>query len=391
MKAFQKFKRSIWIGLEGLNLFIKPVLGILISLIVIRDSGAELWGKAVLVLIVVEFSSSIVNWGIKPFLLREFSLHPKDISENWILSFISRTFLLIIVLLVIYSLGVFSENILLVLGLIAFRFLSSSLEPIIQYRRSYSRSILAEVIAIILSLLVLLYIKPNDLSSILIAILIGYSCRFIFLLDFIPLSKPYTLNWKQIKGELVTSFPFFALALAGLFQSKGDLYVVTYYLSDSEIAFYQIIIGLLIIGQTFSAVILGPFQKNIYRFRKVSIKKMKQAYLGFGFLFSFLFSGSMCFVLVFFYHFEINYWIGLLFFFYLVLMYAYLVESQVLLRYKRETSLLMYTIISGVSNIVFSLVFVFLFGIEGALISGIISRIVIASLVVNKTSKLQVE
>ena len=101
MKAkFRIIKRTKYVGLEAINFVIKPLQTSLVSLLVIRLFNVDLWGDFVIFLVSIELFNTIINWGQKPFLLREFSLKPNEINKLWSKTVYARIPLLLISLLI---------------------------------------------------------------------------------------------------------------------------------------------------------------------------------------------------------------------------------------------------------------------------------------------------
>ena len=384
MKANAKtIKLSKYVGLEAINFVLRPLQTSLISLLVIRLFNVDLWGEFVIFLVSIELFTTVLNWGQKPFLLREFALKPNEISKYWSRAVYARIPLLLLSLLLLFIIPMFRVYFLPLLLWVGFRWLGSFFEAFIQFHRKYLWSISAEVSALLVALFCIWFFDENMTLELLIYVF-SFSAiiKLIILLPLVSVWKIPFFSIQEIKNELTLSFPFFALSITGLFQTKGDLYVVTYFLQEQEIAGYQITIGFLIVGQTFSAIVLGPFLKNIYRWQGTNIDKLKKLYLQIGFVISILFSVGLYFILHYLYLIELTAWYPLLFFAYLFPLYFYSIESQLLLKHRNEKQLLRYAFISVFCNIILSLILVPILGVPGALFSGIVCRLILAELVV---------
>lgn len=387
-KTKKAIKRGGFVGLEGLNFVLKPLHSSLISLLIIRLFSVDLWGQFVVFLVAVELMVSLLNWGQKPFLLREFSLRPNKIGLSWSTAIIARIPILGVIFLLLVIIPNFQAYILPLLIWVSFRWFSQLFESIIQFHRKYQWSIVAEIVALAMAACsIYFYSAELNIEQLLYVFAFSSIGRFLVLLPLFSNWKRPSFSEKILKKELLLSLPFFALALSGLLLSKGDLYVVTYYLQEQELASYQVMVGFLILGQTASSIILGPFLKNIYRWQGNDVAKLKKLYLKIGLLVTSIFSVALYFGLQFLYLIPLNGWHLLLFFAYLFPLYFYLIESQLLLKHKKEKRLLSYGFVAAFTNIAMSLLLVSVFGIYGALISGIIGRLVFAGLVVKRLKK----
>ena len=93
--------RSKLISLEAVNFVLKPLHISVVSIIIIRQYNSELWGEFILFLLGIEMLLTFVNWGQKPFLIREFSRVPSLIGISWSKAFFSRIILLMFSLVLI--------------------------------------------------------------------------------------------------------------------------------------------------------------------------------------------------------------------------------------------------------------------------------------------------
>lgn len=390
MKKHSKtIQRSKFVGLETINFLLRPIHTSLVSLLIIRLFDAELWGSFVVFLVGIELLTNLTSWGQKPFLLREFSLSPNTIGEQWSKAALARLPLLIVVAISLWLIPSFQIFILPLLLWVFLKWFSSLFEPIIQFHRKYSWSILAELAAITTAVSFLVFFSEEmELVEIIYLFVLSTGVKCLVLVPLLGEWKFASFSGKALRTELLLAFPFFALSIAGLLQTKGDLYVVTYLLSKVELANYQVIVSFLILGQSFSAILLGPFQKNIYRWQSNNIQPLKRIYLQIGFVATIFFSIALYYGLKYLYLIQLSIGYITLFFAYLYPLYIYFIESQILLKHRNEKQLLLYNVIAAVCNIVISLVLVSMYGMVGALLGGIACRLILAKLVVNRSKKI---
>ncbi|MBD80612.1 MAG: hypothetical protein CL840_16980 [Crocinitomicaceae bacterium] len=391
MKVDKKnLKRGKWITQEGVSLALRSINISLVSLWVIRTSGVDIWGAIVTFLIAAELMFSVVSWGQRPWLMRQFSTMPKDINASWWLVVISRLILFLFISFLVSFIPILQPYLWELYALVFLRVVAGSIDPIIQYRRKYSVSILSESLSILLSLsLLIFYFKEISVDNIILSIIAGASLKLLILTKVLPKLTLSGIGSTTLINNLKISWPFFALAIAGLFQSKGELYVVNYFLSEAEIGFYHVLIGFLIMAQTFAGILLGPFQKNIYRLKPNEVQNLKKPFVRLGLASTIVFSIGLFLALLYVYKFTPSLIYLPLIFLYLIPLYAYLIECQVLIKHNSEQALLKFNLVAAIINIVLAIGLIPIIGVVGALISGIISRIILAIMVVHKSGKLQ--
>ncbi|MBL4710029.1 MAG: polysaccharide biosynthesis C-terminal domain-containing protein [Flavobacteriales bacterium] len=390
MKTRKKaIRRSKYVGLETISFLLRPIHTSLVSLLIIRLFDVDLWGSFVVLLVGVELLTSLFNWGQKPFLLREFSLSPNTIGEQWSRASYARLPFLILIVILLMLIPVFQVHFFPLLLWVFFKWFSFLFEPIIQFYRKYTWSIISEMAAITTAIsCVLFFSEEMVLTDLIYLFVLSSGVKCLVLLPLLNEWERTSFSLKMLRTELLLAFPFFGLSIAGLLQTKGDLYVVTYLLQEEDLASYQIILSFLLLGQSFSAILLGPFQKNIYRWQGKNIQKLKKLYLQVGFVATIVFSIILYYGLKYVYLIELPLVYIALFFAYLYPLYAYFIESQILLKHKNEKQLLRYNVIAAVCNIVISLLLVSMYGIVGALLGGIVCRLILAKLVVSRSKKI---
>lgn len=388
-KRSKTIERSRFVGLETVNFLLRPIHTSLVSLLIIRFFDVELWGSFVLFLVGVELLTNLFNWGQKPFLLRGFSLSPNTIGQQWSKATYARLPMLLIVAIALLVIPSFQAYFFPLLLWVFFKWLGFLFEPIIQFHRKYKWSIVAELASIIAALgSIFFYGEEMELSDIIYLFVFSSGVKCLILLPLFSEWKTSSFSLKLLREELTLAFPFFALSIAGLLQTKGDLYVVTYLLPKQNLASYQVILSFLLLGQSFSAIVLGPFQKNIYRWQGNNFQKLKRSYLQIGFVATFVFSIALYYGLEYVYLIDLPLSYIVLFFAYLYPLYAYFIESQILLKYKNEKQLLYYNIMAAGCNIGVSFVLVSFYGIIGALLGGIACRLILAKLVISRSKKI---
>lgn len=379
--GYKGSKRIGYITLEAINHFLKPAFTSLLSLIVIRFSGEEVWGLFVPLLISIELLMTFLNWGQKPYLLRAFSLESAGISNAWYTALIARTILVIPAVLILFFLNLSPFVMALCALWILPRFFNQSLDPIIQYNRKYSVAIVSEVFSILVSCAILFIRSEIGLYTILYAVISGQLIKGVILSRIVPSLDGLKIHQGTLTHYIIKAFPFVSLSLIGLIQAKVDLYIVAWLLPASDAAFYQVLSGFLVILQTVAFIVLAPFVKNIYRMNSSTLIKLKLKYTGIGLAITIVGSLIIAVVLQWLYLFEIKWVIIPLIMVYILPLFLYLIESQILLKHHQEGKLLAATSLSAIAGFIGCFFLIPEMGIIGALLGGIIARLVIVGMV----------
>ena len=382
--------RSRFVALEALSFGLKPLHTSLISLLIIRLIDIQFWGEFVFYLVAVQVCITFLNWGQKPYLLKKFSAQPNKIGEYWSKAFFARTPLLIVVfccLAIVPNLQTFFLPLLL---WVSFRWGTVMFDSLIQFNRNYKASIKAEVLSLIVSvILAFFWVEKIDLEGLIYIFAFSNGIKLSVLLPILPKNAIAFSSLRNIKPELLISFPFFALTLAGMFQTKGDLYLATFLMDEAELGKYQVLVGFLLLGQAFSGILIGPFLKNVFRFNKKDVTGLKKGYLKVGLSISLLFTIVLYFLMRYVYLIDLKIEVALLIFACLAPLYFFLIESQLLLKHKKEKQLLKFTLIAASVTFALSFLLIPLWGIQGALISGVGGKVTLALLVVKQSNKIE--
>src|SRR5688572_8334338 len=75
---------------------VSALSGFILSLLIIRTQSVVLWGEVVYFILLIDLAFSIISWGNTPYLIRQFSLFPNLIQNNFVKSITSRIPLLLL-------------------------------------------------------------------------------------------------------------------------------------------------------------------------------------------------------------------------------------------------------------------------------------------------------
>jgi O-antigen/teichoic acid export membrane protein len=280
--------------LNAANSLLIPLLSPIVSLAVVRLAGASLWGDFVGVLIVVQLVAHVVAWGNKEYLLRRFSFSPAQAAQAWQSSLVTRLLLFAVPLgvAVVLELSGFASHwlapaIAWTLGLVVYQ----SFDVIVLYKRSFAFSAAVELAGLGLTLAAILQWQARiDLDS--LVVLFGVVTWLKAMAVAIRFRRPFLagafrrplLSGRFDRRYFAQAFPFFALGLTGLLQSRIDLYTANHFLPRDELAQYQVFMTFVLMLQSVSNFVLAPFVKNIYRAQMRSILDLSPRLLALGVL-----------------------------------------------------------------------------------------------------------
>ncbi|MGD9489655.1 MAG: polysaccharide biosynthesis C-terminal domain-containing protein [Calditrichaceae bacterium] len=370
MYPFNRRTRKRLIPVLGNSLYtlITPVLSVFISLLIVRFESVELWGGFVAVLIVMNLVNHILYWGNKEFVLRDISNHPQSISEIWQENIQSRMILFGIAVFLLFFIPVHVIQKWVIVFWMAGAMICQSFEALIVYKRKFVPAFAAEAsVTLLLAGGIMLFSDRLTLNLICVLfmgsiILKGMILIFIFAKDIF---ERFSLRFRI--RIFTAAFPFFALGLTGMLQSKMDLYCVTWFLPEKDAGAYQIFINLLIYIQIVANVIIQPFIKNIYRMGNAVLNKLSLQLVLAGTGITLAGIPVIFAVIHWIYQVEIPimalFWGGI----YAIPVYYYITRIYLLFKTGRQNQVVYVNIGGIISNLTLNLIFIPLFGITGAI------------------------
>lgn len=256
---------------NGAAQVIPGALNLMVSVIVVRLFSAEWWGRIIELQLVYYVTGSIVSWGNKEYLLREFSKNPAHIHALFRKGFSTRALYLLlpccVLLLFLYD-PFISLNLMV---WVSSRFIIQSYESVSTYEKKFVPFILSEGSAfLVMAIGFFLWPGPLTYRDLILLLSLGYLAKVpVVVFSF----RQYPVLSITDRKQLKYSWLFFVLAFTGFLSTKIDLAVVDILMPKSELAMYQVITNFFILIRTASAFILYPFVKNIYRFSIQTIEK----------------------------------------------------------------------------------------------------------------------
>lgn len=247
-------------------------INLLLSVIVIRLFSPEWWGKIIELQLAYYLAGSILAWGNKEYLLREFSKHPAGMGKLWRVNINTRALYLLIPCMAPLF---FLHDPFIAFNLftwIASRFIVQSYESVSTYEKRFFPLTLSEVVAFV-PMLIAIWLWRNTLT---------YN-QLVLMLSAGHLLKGAVIMWSFreygfILGtdpkQLRASSLFAILAITGFVATKIDLMIVDLLMDKKDLGVYHVVTNFFILIKTVSSFILYPFAKNIYRMPVASVSKM---------------------------------------------------------------------------------------------------------------------
>ncbi len=252
----------------------------LVSLLVIRQTSAAVWGEFVAWLILVQLAAHVVGWGNDAYLLRAFSRNPAHLAEAWQSSLQTR--LLLFVPLAVLCALLYPHTavwlILLALGLV----LHQSCAVLVTYRRDFFWAAGVELAGLGVLVTAVVYTGKSMTAAWLLR---------LFTLTMLSKAALLLLRYRAMVGGkhgrvdrryFQLALPFFLLGFGGLLASRLDLYLVTLYFPPAEVGTYQVFSTFLLYIQALAGFMLLPFVKTIYRLPHATIQRVARSLLALG-------------------------------------------------------------------------------------------------------------
>jgi O-antigen/teichoic acid export membrane protein len=351
-----------------------PAVNILLSWLVIMIAGSVFWGSFVEYLIAVGLSATLLGWGNKEYLLRAFSETPAAISGMWQQSILTRSILAIGPIALFFVLYDAETALWLAIWLLGM-FVWQSFDVVIVYTRRFTVSIIADVLSFCL-IAGAIYLYQEQMS---VTLLLAFFALATWLKSFIlmiwlggEVFKYYDPKWNG--AYFGAAFFFFLIGLSGMLQSKTDLYLVNFTLSNEATGRYQVIINLFIYMQAVAGFVLMPFARNLYRSKAATTERIAMRMLGLGVLMLIVALPATFLLLHYGYHFDLS-WdyfaYGALF---VVPVFWYLPYIILLYKHKKERQVMLINFAGAIVNLGFTWWLVQHFDAKGALMGSAIAQ-----------------
>lgn len=353
---------------SGLNAAVSPISSLVISYIVVHNYGSNLWGTFIQQLLWLNIAAHIAAFGSKEYLLRKFANNPSEYSEYWQQSFNARFNFLFLFTLLILLLKLNTETCISLIIWLLCRFIYQSYDPLIAWHRKFSVNIVCELVGGIF-IVSMIFLSQKQLSSLFLMHLFSLAeiIKFVivaiyFRSEVTPIPK-LTFDITHLKGSAF----FFLIGFAGLLHSRTDQLVATKYLLPSSLAFYQILMSMLLVFQSVAYFVVQPFLKNLLRFQIDSIKLLAIKLFIFGSLICPFFLIGAEYILTHFYSFTFTPILLIAGYFFVLPLFYYMPFIYFLYKCHDEKRVLFVNLTIVLLNLI-CLPFIFpTYGIEGAL------------------------
>lgn len=282
-KIIDRFKT---ISLFGISQLLSAFSVLILSYIIIQFHSIELWGEYVEVLIWTNVFLLFLSFGNNDYLIKTFSKNPSTINQQWVNNLFARSILLLPSLLLIFFIPIFKHLEILIFTLILFQFFNQSFKSLIVYHRKYTLNIWIESTFLLVIVVLILYnIDSLNLKLLIQLMLISQSFKWLLFSGLLLIGFQKTkLQFQLI--ELKRSVPFFIPLAVGTFRLKIDAYYGTHFFSVSNLSKYQVFLSFLALAQMASTFAITPYLKNYYRSSNAAIKKVQKRFFIYGWAFA---------------------------------------------------------------------------------------------------------
>jgi hypothetical protein len=159
------------------------------------------------------------------------------------------------------------------------RFVYQSFEPVIVYKNRFALISVLEFISLALFISLLFIIPHIGLLQVLMIYAVTDSFKALAVcIAFNEFLRPYRLfrfQWQFLTGAL----PFFLLGISQLLHARISQFFVNTYLSNSDKAFYQVYINLLLYVAAVPNIVVTPFLKTLFVSGKDVFRKVLGMFL----------------------------------------------------------------------------------------------------------------
>ena len=349
-----------------------------IPFLVIHYNAKETWGSFVTLILFSLLALQIINWGNKEYLLRQFSMAPNAIRENYTINLITRLPLVFIAAILAVFCFPTAFGFWVFVWLLG-RFFSNATEALIIYQKAFNASIAIESVSFALFCLGFWLLKID--LFVLLILYSGYQlvkglAYFLLFRRFLNLEK---LGFNS--NYYVKAFPFFLLSILGFLASKVDVYLIESLGNKIVTSDYQIINSLLVFVMSISAFVYAPFTKNIYRTSSEVITKTKRILLLAGLVLVPTGLFIIYLIVAFYLKLKLSFLFYVSAFIYVVPSFLYGIEVVNLFRIKKEKTVVIFLLIGAATNSLFSYLFLYYgHGMTGALAGSAISQVIVLCL-----------
>ncbi len=259
-------KRALIVAANSANSLLLPLLSPLFSFLVIRLASVSLWGDFVKVLVVAQLAAHVVGWGNKDYLLREFSRSPAQAAGAWQGSLFTRLGVFVLAAAALGGFGYSPARWALMAALTLCLVLDQSYDVFVLYRRDFVFAFAVEVLGIALLAVPVAVFRASLSVDGLIALFAASNLVKPLLYGLRYRRQTLTGPAGRFNPRLLgLSLSFFLLGLAGLLQSRADLYMVSAFLPARQVGQYQVYSSLVLYVQSAAGLVITPFVKGLYR------------------------------------------------------------------------------------------------------------------------------
>jgi hypothetical protein len=254
------------VAATAVRYMVVPAGNLMVAWVAVQLGGIDAWGRFVPVQVVITIAGAILAWGHREWLLRQAAETPTALGAAWRRSLGGRSPALAVAMLVglvagpATGLGAWPS---LWLGA---AFLLQAFDPVVVLRRRFATAAGLDAAGLMATAALVWaaapVVEPRELAR---AFACGMTLRA---LAHLACFGRGVSGWPRRIGGLAMlreATPFAALGLAGLAQSRADLWLASTLLEPDALGRYQLLMSMLIVLQATAAYLLMPFLRALYR------------------------------------------------------------------------------------------------------------------------------
>lgn len=368
-------KRVLALLLSVLRQVGVPVLGLITSSYALRVGSLAIWGHFAGMYLWIALAEQVTAWGGQGLLMQRATSHPNRLVPLWWRWLVARLPLLGLSLLALLAVPGIREQFGTVLLWLCAAYVYRSFEFMVNWRRAFGFTLVAEALGTTFVLAGLHFISPLDRGLLVqlfaAAAAIKALCGLLWFRPFPPRLEP------DARGLLGAGFWFFVPGILGLLHARVDLYVVALSLDQEKVGFYHLLSNLLIQGQTAAVALLAPFLRAFLRADRQLINAYRHQAWRWGLICTPLLTALIAVIMAFFYRAPLAPALWPIVALQVFPFFVYLIDIQELMRRRHSRQVALVGGLGVLWHLALNLLAVPYWGVAGALLSATISQYLI--------------
>ncbi|WP_317899339.1 hypothetical protein [Aurantibacillus circumpalustris] len=349
------------------------LIGLFINYVLLHYKSTALLSSYVYCITTINLIFVFSNWGGKDFSTKLLVSEPSKLKESINTLLNSRVLLFLPSLLIIFLLPVVGAFKLFIAVYLLLKLFTSVFETLITVQKKFHVFLIIDFCLNIV-LLVFISVDQNSANPLILFAELVFIEFLRVIVCFIFFRKYIIFRFNFTGGVSLVKFSrnYFFVALAGFACSKADLYSVGLVVNKEQMSIYFIILNLVGLCLVSYATLVSTFSANIFRYNLSSFEKFSIFSIKAGLLFSLVSAAFAYLICNYYYRITFGFWFTLLVFLNVFLFTMVLTQMYNFTRLEKQTVILKALVVTGIVNILLSLLLAQQFGIIGSFLSNTI-------------------